>query len=242
MTGAHGSSGFHSTIWTQVVLAGKPDSPEACHALATLCRGYWNPIHALIRRRWHPADEADDLTQEYFERLMEKETLARADRERGRFRDFLRKVCKNFLRDERRRRQAAKNGGGVGVVPIDAADGEGRPICEPADTMTPDRDFDQDCALALVRKAVDRLAREYADRGRAEVFEHLKFVLTEGRGAVPAAALAARLGMTEGHVNTQASRLRARYREILMEEIAATLFDPSRVDEEMRSLFDALRS
>jgi RNA polymerase sigma-70 factor (ECF subfamily) len=126
-------------------------------------------------------------------------------------------------------------------VSIDARDAEGHHLFEPADLMTPDRLFEHDWALTLLGRVLDRLAREYADSGRAETFEHLKVVLTEGRGAVRAAELATRLGTTENAVHQATHRLRARYRAILKEEIAATLDDPSQVDEEIRSLFDAIR-
>jgi RNA polymerase sigma factor (sigma-70 family) len=234
---------FPSTIWSQVVRAGNPASPEAHDALARLCQDYWEPIHALIRRRWHPAQDADDLTGDFFARLLERETLARVDRERGRFRDFLRNVCVNFLIDEHRWRLARVNGGGISCVSIDVRDSEGYRPFEPADFMTPDRQFERDWALALLKKVLDRLAQEYARSGKAQAFEHLKVVLTEGRGAVTGAELAARLGMTGRNAVAQAShRLRKRYRQILVEEIAATLNDPSEVDEEIKSLFDAIRS
>jgi DNA-directed RNA polymerase specialized sigma24 family protein len=242
MSAANSFAPFPSTIWSQVVKAGHPDSPEARTALATLCEAYWSPVHALIRRKWHPAEEARDLTQVYFARLLEKDTIALADREKGRFRDFLRKVCVNFLNDEHRRRLARVNGGGISCRSIDARDAEGRYLFEPADPMRPDRLFERDWALTLLGRVLDRLAREYAESGRADIFEHLKVVLTEGRGAVRGAVLAARLGMpTENAVHQASHRLKTRYREILKEEIAATLDDPSQVDEEIRALFDAIR-
>jgi RNA polymerase sigma-70 factor (ECF subfamily) len=238
---------FQSTIWSQVAKAGHPDSPEARASLERLCKAYWYPVFALICRHWHSDDEALDLTQRFFVRLLEKDTLSRADRARGRFRDFLRGVCRNFLRDEHRRRLADVNGGGVSHLSIDAGDDEGRRPFEPADFATPDRLFEHDYALTLLNRGLDRLAREYAESGRAERFEHLKVALTQGRGAVRAAVLAERLSAAEGTVVTEGAvhqaihRLKARYRVILREEVAATLDDPSQIDDEIRSLFDALR-
>ena len=177
----------------------------------------------------------------YFARLLEKDTIALADREKGRFRDFLRKVCVNFLRDEHRRRLAKVNGGGVSYLSFDVRDAEGRYRFEPADTMTADRIFDRTWALILLNRVLERLAGEYADSGRAETFKHLKVVLTEGRGAVRTAELAIRLDTTENAVHQATHRLKARYRQILKEQIAATLDDPSEIKDEIRSLFDAIR-
>ncbi|MDB5348939.1 MAG: hypothetical protein JWN86_186 [Planctomycetota bacterium] len=242
MSHPHSGVRFPSTIWPQVANAGSPVTPEARDSLATLCEIYWQPIHALIRRHWHPADEALDLTQLFFIALLEKETLAQANRERGRFRDFLRKVCLNFLKDENRRRQATVHGGNISYVSVDSWDAEGLHRFEPVDLMTPDRLFERDWALTLLKRSLDKLAKEYAESNRARIFEEFKIVLTEGRGAVRRSVLAERLGMTENAVHQATSRLRVRYREILLEEITGTLDDPSQVDEEIRFLFDAVRA
>ncbi len=241
MSQAYTDARFPSTIWPQVANAGSLGSPEARDAMATLCEDYWHPIHALISRNWHPAEDAFDLTQLFFVGLLEKDTLARARREKGRFRDFLRKVCLNFLKDEERRRQAKVHGGGISHVSIDARDAEGLPLFEPADFMTPDRAFERDWALTLLKKVLDRLSLEYAESNRGRIFEELKVVLTEGPRAVRGAVLAARLGMTENAVHQATSRLKERYHKILMEEIAGTVADPSQIDEEIRFLFDAVR-
>ena len=134
------------------------------------------------------------------------------------------------------------HGGDISHVSVDAWDAEGLPLCEPVDLMTPDRVFERDWALTLLKRALDRLAEEYAESNRGRTFEELKVVLTEGRGAVRTSVLAERLGMTENAVHQATSRLRIRYREILMEEITGTLDDPARVDEEIRFLFDAVRA
>jgi RNA polymerase sigma-70 factor (ECF subfamily) len=179
------------------------------------------------------------LTQTYFARLLEKGVIAAADRRKGRFRAFLRADCQHFLIDQYRR--DAARGGRVKPISIDARDAEGRYRFEPADEMSPDRLFDRAWAMTLLDCVLERLAGKYAARGRSEVFHRLKVVLTGWKGAVPSARLAAQLGMTENAVNAAVHRLRKRYREILQEQIAATLDDSSESDDEIRSLFEALR-
>jgi RNA polymerase sigma-70 factor (ECF subfamily) len=232
---------FPTTHWSLVLGAGHRAGPEARDALATLCRAYWYPIYAFIRRKGHDdPEDAQDLTQAYFARLLEKGVIAAADRRKGRFRAFLRTDCQHFLIDQYRRRRARE--GETLPVSIDTRDAEGRYRFEPADGTTPDRLFDRAWAMTLLDRVLDLLAREYAETGRQEVFDRFKVVLTQGKGAVPAATLAAQLGMTEGAVHVAVHRLKKRYRAILQEEIAATLDDPSEIADEIRSLFDAIRS
>jgi DNA-directed RNA polymerase specialized sigma24 family protein len=241
MNGSHSVAEFPSTIWSLVVRAGNPTSPEAREALARLCEAYWYPIYALIRHRGNPADKALDLTQAFFVRVLEKGKIGDADRAKGRFRTFLRLNCTNFLIDEHRRMMTEANGGGRLILSIDACDAEGHYSFEPIDTMTSERLFERTWALTLLGRVLELLAREYEASGRAETFEHLKVVLTEGRGAVRGAVLAGKLGISEDAVYTATHRLKARYREILKEQIAATLDDPSEIKDEIRSLFDAIR-
>jgi RNA polymerase sigma-70 factor (ECF subfamily) len=233
---------FPTTHWSRVARAGDPAAPEARAALAELCSAYWYPIYALIRRGGRGPEEALDLTQGYFARLLEKGTLAAADPLRGRFRAFLRTDCGFFLAHEHERAQARKRGGGRAVVSIDARDAEGRYLREPADDTTPERLFDRTWALNLLDAVLDRLARECADSGRAAPFEALQGVLGGGRSEIPYSALAARLGTTEGAVQQMVRRLRQRYRALLREAIAATLDEPDEaaIDDEIRGLFAAL--
>ena len=172
--------------------------------------------------------------------MLEKGIIAAAEPGKGRFRAFLRTDCQHFLIDQFRRSKA--RGGGTPTVSIDAGGAEDRYRFEPADTLTPDRLFDRAWALTLLDRVLDLLAREYASKGRAELFDGLKAVLTQGKGTVPAATLAAELGKTEDAVNMAVHRLRKRYREILEEQIAATLDDPSEMEDEIRSLFEAVTS
>jgi DNA-directed RNA polymerase specialized sigma24 family protein len=235
---AQATGRFPSTHWSLIRRAGSPVPRQARTALAELCSTYWYPIYAFIRRRGNGPDESLDLTQGYFARLLEKGTIVAAAPERGRFRAFLRTDCQRFLIDQHRRKTAKCRG--TPTISIDARSAEERYRFEPSHTLTPERLFDRAWALTLLDRVLDRLSGEYATRDRSELFEHLKIVLTHGKGAVPAATLAARLGKSEQAVNTAVHRLRRRYREILEEQIAATLDDPSELEGEIRSLFDAI--
>jgi DNA-directed RNA polymerase specialized sigma24 family protein len=235
---AYASGQFPSTHWSLVIRAGSQGLPQARAALAELCAAYWYPIYALIRRKGNGHDQALDLTQEFFARLLEKGLIAAANPGKGRFRAFLRTDCQHFLIDQFRRMTA--RGGGTPTVSIDAHGAEDRYRFEPADTLTPDRLFDRAWALTLLEKVLDLLAREYAAKGHSELFDHLKIALTQGKGAVSAATLAERVGRSEEAVNMAVHRLRKRYREILEDQIAATLDDPSEMEDEVRSLFEAI--
>ncbi len=242
MTEPHPADRFPTTHWSRVVAAADSACPGARAALEALCAAYWYPIYAFIRRRGHPADQALDLTQEYFARLIEADVLAAADRRKGRFRAFLRTDCGFFLGRSRERDRAAKRGSGRVPLSIDARDAEGRYLREPADGLTPERLFDRSWALGLLDDALGRLACEYADSGRAAQFDALQAVLSRGPQAVPYAELAARLGTTEASVQQAVLRMRRRYRAILREQVAATLDDPSEaaINDEIRDLFAAL--
>jgi DNA-directed RNA polymerase specialized sigma24 family protein len=231
-------STFPMTHWSLIVRAGTPGSPQARAALEELCSAYWYPLYAFIRRKGNPPDRAHDLTQDFFARILEKDLLISVDRGKGRFRGFLQVACKNFLIDAWRERHDVT----ATAIPIDARAAEGRYAIEPADNMTAERLFDRAWTLTLLERVLGLLAAEYAASGRDELFDQLKVVLTEGKGAVRAAELAARLGISEEAVYTASHRLRKRYREILQEQIVATLDDPSELADEIRSLFDALRT
>jgi RNA polymerase sigma factor (sigma-70 family) len=234
------SAPFPTTHWSRVIAAGERAAPEAHTALSELCAAYWYPIYALIRRRGNAPQEACDLTQDYFTRLLEKPVIAAADQSKGRFRAFLSTDCKHFLIDHHRRQRVRARV--LKPVSIDAEDAETRYRFEPADVATPDRLFDRAWATTLLDRVLGLLAQEYAATGRADVFDRLKVVLSQGKGAAPAAELATQLRTTEGAVHTAVHRLKKRYRAILQREIAATLDDPSEVEDEIRWLFEAIRS
>jgi len=242
MAGDPSAAPFPTTRWSRVVAAGDPAAPESRAALAELCAAYWYPIYALIRRRGHPAEDSRDLAQDYFARLLEKGTLAAADRGRGRFRAFLKTDCGFFLADRRDRDAALKRGGGRATVSFDALDAEARYRAEPADATTPERLFDRAWALTLLEGVLDGLAAEHAEAGRGAWFERLRGVLTGGPGALPYAEVAAQLGTTEAAVQQAVRRLRKRYRDALRGRIAATLDTPDEaaIEGEVRDLFAAL--
>lgn len=230
---------FPATRWSLVLAAKENASPDCRKALAELCRTYWYPLYAFVRRHGHTHEAAQDLTQEFITRLLEKGTFASVEPGRGRFRSFLLAACKHFLANEHDRATARKRGGGRAVLPLDFSDAEGRYGHEPAHAMTPERLFDRRWALALLDAVLVRLRREYETAGKGELFDRLKGHLT-GEGSRPHAEEAAALGMREGAVKVAAHRLRLRYRDLLRDEIGQTLADPAEVDDEIRALFAAL--
>lgn len=231
---------FPTTHWSRVVTAGSRDASEAGEALASLCQAYWYPIYAYVRRRGHTPEQAQDLTQDFFAYILERDLIALADPARGRFRAFLRTVCARRLADQRDRQNAAKRGGGRSPLPIDPLDAERRYAREPAHQLTPERVFDRTWALTLLCRVVERLRREYDDAGRSDRFEALLAILTRDPASDSQAAIAVRLGTTEGNVRVALYRLRRRYGLLLREEIAATVGDEAQIDDEIRDLFRAL--
>ncbi len=227
---------FPATHWSLIIKAGTPESPLARAALEELCSIYWYPLYAFIRRKGNAPDRALDLIQDFFARLLEKDILTSVDQRKGRFRAFLQVACKNFLIDTWRQKRDLS----ATAISIDARTAEGRYVIEPADNMTPERLFDRAWAFTLLDRVLALLAAEYAEPESVELFNQLKVFLTEDKGALRAAELAARLGTSVGAVHSATHRLRKRYRAILQEQIAATLADPSELKDEIRSLFDTL--
>jgi RNA polymerase sigma-70 factor (ECF subfamily) len=234
------SAGFPTTRWSRVVAAGDGAVTEASQALAELCSAYWFPLYAFIRRKGNGPEQALDLTQGYFARLLERRVVAAADPTLGRFRSFLLADCSHFLAHERERDGAARRGGGLAVLSLDARDAEGRYRLEPVHVQTPERLFERDWALALLENVLAGLRREYEESGRGATFEVLKVVLDAGSSRVPQSELAARLGTTEAAAQVAVHRLRKRYREALRAAIAATVADDSEVDDELKALLAAL--
>ena len=241
-TGAKGScgAGFLPTRWTVVLSASDPQAPHAATALEALCRAYWYPLYAFVRRRGHSPPDAQDLTQEFFAQLLEHNWIARADRHKGRFRSFLLMAMKRFLSKEWDKVKTLKRGGQVRLVPLQLDTAETRYSQEPADTSTPEQVFEKQWALALLESVLNRLRKDYAQDGKGALFHTLEPCLIGSRETQPYAALAAELGMTEGAVKMAVCRLRERYRECLKEEIGHTVASPAEVDEELRHLFRVL--
>jgi len=230
---------FPTTRWTYVSEAVGDDLSQSRSALEQLCKSYWYPLYAYIRRKGHSADEALDVVQEYFAHLLEKGVIAAADPNRGRFRTFLMTDCSNFLSKRRAKLTAQKRGGGRKLVSIDVQDAEGRFLNEPADDLTPERLFQRTWTVTLLDRVLEILRDEAVKGGRAETFDRLKPVLTDGPGAIPYAQIAADLHTTEGAIQAAVHRLRKRYATLLREEIAATVNDPSDVQDEILALFAA---
>ncbi len=232
---------FASTHWSIVVAAGYRSSPDSDEALESLCRTYWYPLYAYVRRR--VADhEAQDLTQEFFAKLIEKNYIADAQQERGRFRSFLLTAMKHFLANEWRKGKAQKRGSGQSAVPLDYDTGESRYSLEPVDDLTPEKLFERQWAVTVMTNVLARLRAEYAGKGKEEQFERLKEFLGSERAAGAYAQVAQSLGMTVNAAQVVVHRMRHRYRELLRAEIAHTVADPGEVDEEIRNLFAALGS
>jgi len=231
---------FATTHWSVVLRAGGGCSPTAQDALEDLCRSYWYPLYAYIRRNGHSPPDAQDLTQDYFARLLERNYLRLADPNRGRFRTFLLMSLKHFLINEWKKAKREKRGGGRQFISLDAEETETRFLAEPADKRSPDKAFERRWAMVLLNRVLDQLQAEFATGERGQVFEELKSFLTGEENESSYAEIGKRLGMTEGNLKVSVHRLRRRYRELLREEIGRTVEDPAAIDEEMRDLFAAL--
>ena len=235
-------SRFATTQWSLVLRAAQPEDSTARAALETLCRRYWFPLYTFARRRVSEIHEAQDLTQEFFLRLLEKNSLAAASPERGRFRSFLLTSLKNFLANEWDRATARKRGGPFKALSLDWDSGESRLALEPAHQLTPEREFERQWALTLLDVVILRLQEEFATADKSRQFELLKETLTGSRAAIEYATVAAELQMSEEAVRQAAHRLRKRYRELLREEVAATVECDDEVEDEIGRLFEAVAS
>ena len=234
-----GARQFVTTHWSVVLAAREEDSPQAAAALARLCRIYWYPLYAFIRRRGHGAHDAQDLTQEFFYRLLDKRYLNAVDYRKGRFRSFLLAALEHFLANEWRRSQAQRRGGGQQVISIDD-DAEQRYAREPATNLSPERIYEQRWALAFLEQVLGKLRAEFVEAGKGGTFEALKVFLTGDRAPGGYAGLAAELGSTEAALKMAVSRMRQRYAELLREEIANTVSGPNEIEDELRALMAAL--
>jgi len=230
---------FPPTRWSVVLAATQRHSPESSAALEALCRAYWYPLYAYVRRCGQPAHDAQDLTQEFFCRLLEKNWLDAADREKGRLRTFLIVALKNFMSKEWRRASAQRRGGGQAHAQFDTAFAESRYAAD-GHALAPEETFDQQWALTLLDLTVNRLRAEFAAAGKPGDFEALKGSLLAERGAIDYAAMAGQLGGNEGAARVAVHRLRKRFREIYREEISQTLAGGADLDAELRHLAAAL--
>ena len=235
-----GASHFTETHWSMVLAAKEKESLQRTEALEKLCRAYWRPLYAYIRGQGHNAHEAEDLTQEFFAKLLAKDYLQHLRHREGKFRSFLLTFVKHFLSDERDKAGAQKRGGGKSFVSLDDTSAEETYLNERRNDLSPDQIFDRRWAETVMERALSRLHEEYVAGGKAELFDQLKEIQPGERGESSYADIGARLGLAEGTVKSAVHRLRRRHREILREEIAQTVARPEEVDEEIRTLLAVL--
>jgi RNA polymerase sigma factor (sigma-70 family) len=227
-------SQFRDTRWSVVLAAQTGDDADAQAALAELCSAYWYPLYAFVRRSGYSPEEAEDLTQEFFARLLAKDWLAGVDRAKGRFRAFLLAAMKHFLANEWHRSQTLKRGGNTIAVPLDA---EERYACEPADKLTPETLYQRRWALTVIEQVFATLRAEMEQAGKRELFETIKDLLSPDPQNLPYADVGVRLGLSEDAVKMTVYRLRKRYRDLLRAHVAATVGTSAEVDSEIRDLF-----
>jgi RNA polymerase sigma-70 factor (ECF subfamily) len=240
-TDQNGNARFLTTRWSVVLASSAAAEPHRRAALEELCARYWYPLYAYVRRSGHDANQAADLTQEFFARLLERDELRRVDPARGRFRNWLLTVMQHFLASERERQRAQKRGGGKAPVAIDAHDADSRFAREPADERTPELSFRRAWAETAIEHALARLRQEQASVGRAAQFDALRPALAAEGDAPPHADVAAALGSSENAVKVALHRLRRRFGELLRDEVGGTLERPADLEDEIRDLFDAFR-
>ena len=231
---------FATTHWSMVLKAGQADTTHAREALAKLCQNYWYPLYAYVRRRGYSAHDAQDLTQAFFLCLLERQSLANADPNRGRFRSFMLGAMNHFLAAEWAKMQTQKRGQGRPPLSLDLAAAEQRFDLEPADNATPDKAFDRQWATALLNVVLDKLENEYRREDKIELFSVLKQALAGKRESQPYIQIARQLGMNEGAVRVAVHRLRRRYRELLKAEIAHTVGSPEEAKDELNHLFHVI--
>jgi len=231
---------FATTHWSIVLAAGDQTSPQAQEALSALCGTYWYPLYAYVRRQGDPPEQAEDLTQEFFTRLLEKGFLRGVDPEKGKFRAYLMACFRHFLANERDRPLAQKRGGGQRHLSLDFADAEARYRLESAHELTPEKLYERQWALTLLDQVLNRLRDESIRDGHGRLFDTLKVFLSGESPSLSYEQVGRGLGLSVGAVKVAVHRLRRRYRELLREEIGRIVGDPSEIDAEIQALFAAL--
>jgi RNA polymerase sigma factor (sigma-70 family) len=231
---------FQTTRWSLVVAAGATTSAESRDALAELCTLYWYPLYAYVRRAGHDTHQAEDLTQAFFARLLEKKAVRLADPQRGRFRSFLLASLRNFLSNEWDRTRSVKRGGGTAPLSLDAASAEARYGNEPAHDLSPERLYERRWALTLLELAMSQLQRQLVERGNGKLFDRLQGLLAGERSDVSYRELGNELGMSESAVKTAVHRLRQRFGALVRGQVAQTVSSTDQVDDELNYLFSAL--
>lgn len=240
MPSAAGKRCFATTEWSVVLAAGDIGRHEARIALARLCETYWYPLYAYVRHRVRSVHDAQDLTQAFFCHLLEKQSLARADRSRGRFRTFLITALKNFLTNEWEKQITEKRGGGKAQLSLDFNAGESRYRIEPAHELTPENLYDRRWVLTMLDQVLERLRNELAEAGKQSQFEQLKETLVGESTVADYERAAEALGITPAAAKQAAYRMRKRYRQLFRQEVARTVDDEGDVDDEIGRLLETL--
>jgi RNA polymerase sigma-70 factor (ECF subfamily) len=233
---------FPTTQWHLLLRARDGRTQQSQEALAALCQIYWYPLYAFVRRQNYSPEEAQDLTQAFFARLLEKHYLDDYVRERGRFRSFLLSALKHFLSNERDHARAQKRGGGLATESLEALiqTGETRFSLEPRYSITPERIYEKQWAMALLDHVLTRLRSEFAETGKEAQFERVKSLLTGDDDHIPYSLLATELATTEGALKVAIHRMRRRFREVLRDEISQTVLQADQVGEEIRYLMSVI--
>jgi RNA polymerase sigma factor (sigma-70 family) len=232
--------GFTATHWSVVRRASACDDDQAHLALSQLCERYWKPLYSFVSRQGHSHEDACDLVQSFFARLLEKNYLKAADSEKGRFRTFMLTAIKRFMANDWRDSQRLKRGGGVQIVPIDNCPVAASPLAELVAPRAPESDFDREWALTLLARVSARLQQEFDGAAKSDAFAVLRVYLTADAADAAYAETGAKIGLTAPAMRVAVHRLRQRYRELIRSEIADTLSDASMVDAELEHLFAAL--
>jgi RNA polymerase sigma-70 factor (ECF subfamily) len=231
---------FATTHWSVVLSAGQASSSHAAESLEKLCRAYWPPLYSYIRRRGHGPEEAKDLTQAFFAKLLGKNFWARADPQKGRFRSFLLTALCQFLADEKDRARTAKRGGGVSFLSFDEQTGEEHFLQAQGQNLSGEQLFDRQWASTVLGQARARLCQECIASGKSGLYDRVSLVDDKNEGSLPYAVVAKELGMSVGAVKSAVSRLRQRYGELVREEVANTVCSPDEIQPEIRHLLSVI--
>ena len=231
---------FRTTSWSLVRQAAHKSTPEGRQALAELCEAYWYPLYAFVRRQGHDVEEAADLTQAYFLRLLEKDYLSQVKPEVGRFRSFLLASLKHFLSHELERAKALKRGGGLAIVSLDTEEAERRYQPQADHKLTPERLFEKQWAMTILERVIDQLREEFSKAGKSQQFEQFTPYLSGEEPKIPYKLAAEKLDMSEGAVKVGVHRLRGRFRRMLQDEVAVTVSTQDQVESEIRHLLSSV--
>jgi RNA polymerase sigma-70 factor (ECF subfamily) len=231
---------FATTHWSVVLSAGQAGSSQVSESLEKLCRSYWPPLYSYIRRQGHGPEDAKDLAQAFFAKLLQKNFWARADPQKGRFRSFLLTALRHFMADERDRGRTAKRGGGLSFISLDEQASEERFRDGLSQNLSSEQQFDRQWAATVLEQARTKLRRECVASGKSALYNRVSLVGGQNESAVPYAVIAKELGMSVGTLKSAVSRLRARYGELVREEVAQTVSSPAEIEVEIRHLLSVI--